>query len=77
MQILVGFNVDEPEDYYDSKTKLSIIFLNLTLNSLNSVKTFRENSIDNPEWSIYSNVLNSVKNQLVTSIKLYSFFQIR
>ena len=27
MQIFVGFNVDESEDYYDSKTKLSIILL--------------------------------------------------
>ena len=25
MQILVGFNADEPEDYYDNKMKLSII----------------------------------------------------
>ena len=24
---LIGFNVDKTEDYYDSKTKLSIIFL--------------------------------------------------
>ena len=27
MQILIGFNAAEPEDYYDSKTKLSIISL--------------------------------------------------
>ena len=27
MQIFVGFNVDESEDYYDSKVKLSIILL--------------------------------------------------
>ena len=27
MQILVRFNVNEPEGYYDSKTKLSIISL--------------------------------------------------
>ena len=25
--MLVGFNADEPEDYYDSKMKLSIILL--------------------------------------------------
>ena len=27
VQILVGFNADEPEDYYNSKMKLSIILL--------------------------------------------------
>ena len=27
---LIEFNVDKPEDYYDSKTKLSIISLSYT-----------------------------------------------
>ena len=26
---LIGFSVDKPEDYYDSKTKLSIVSLKL------------------------------------------------
>ena len=28
---LIGFNVDKHEDYYDSKTKLSIILLSYSL----------------------------------------------
>ena len=39
VQILVGFNSNEPEDYYDSKTKLSIISLSYRIKVLKKFPT--------------------------------------